>query len=189
VNDNTIAFELSNEDMTTQIYFAYIEILKCSKYETKNLVWVNRFGALDSYSFQLANKKNIQTEKKSYQRYYNGFGKQSVNGVSVFQNTNPIYYTKETQRITLNTNYLTEQESIAFRQLYSSPLIYLQATGDYLNDSAQYPHQSFPTISQTALLPVKLLADTYEIKQKVNEKLFQIEAEFEYSEPSYRQVI
>jgi hypothetical protein len=190
--DQTIQFNLSinytNPLGVQSEQFATITLFDCKKYEVKNIVWINRFGGLDSYSFILANRKSTQVEKKQYQRDYTDYGQTFIDPYNIFQNTSPTYYTKEIQKITINTEYLTDRESIIFRQLYSSPLIYLYAKGDYLFNNAEFPEQSFIGNTHSAFIPVKLNANAYEIKQKQNEKLYQIEAELEYSEPSYRQI-
>jgi hypothetical protein len=193
--DQTLYFniyvEYTNGLGTNTNKFSIVNMYDCRKYETKNIVWVNRFGALDSYSFILANRKQTQVERKQYQKDYSGYGQNFVDPYNIFENTSPTYYTKEIQSITINTDYITDRESVVFRQLYSSPLIYLFASGDYFtfNTNNQYPDRSFVLSQHSAFLPVKLKADTYEIKQKENEKLFQIEAQFEYSEPSFRQIV
>lgn len=171
--------------------FSIVKMYDCKKYQVQNIVWVNRFGALDSYSFILSSRKQTQSEKKQYQRDYTGYGRDYVDPYNIFQNTSPTFYTKETQTVTLNTEYITDRESTIFRQLYSSPLIYFYASGDYFtfNTDSAYPDRSFVFSQSSAFIPVKLNANSYEIKQKINEKLFQIQADFEYSEPSYRQIV
>jgi hypothetical protein len=187
VNDNTISFTLKINYGAISLEFSNITMLKCSKYEVKNIVWLNRFGGLDSYSFNLANRKQTKIERKNYQRDYLDYGRSFTNPYYIFQSTSPTFFTKESQTITINTNYISDQESIVFRQLYSSPLIYLFASGDYAYTNNN-PEFSFINASQFAFIPVKLIGDSYEIRQKENEKLFQIETQLEYSEPSYRQI-
>jgi hypothetical protein len=191
--DQTIDFDLTinytNGLGVQSNQFAVISMFNCKKYETKNIVWINRFGAIDSYAFILANRKQTQIERKQYQKDYSAYGQSFNDPYYIFENTSPTYYTKELQSITLNTEYITDKESIVFRQLYSSPLIYLYGKGDYIFNNAQYPSQSFVDATHSAFIPVKMKADSYEIKQKENEKLFQIEAQFEYSESSFRQIV
>jgi hypothetical protein len=189
VNSNTLYFKLHINGTISSNDFATITMYNCKKYEVKNLVWINRYGTLDSYSFVLASRKDISVERKMYQRDYTGYGQDYDNPYNVFQNTSPVFYTKETQVVTLNTDYITDVESIIFRQLYTSPFIYLYAEGDYNYANLPFPSDSFVNTTQQAFLPVKLKSDSYEIKQKINEKLFQIQAQFEYSEPSYRQIV
>ncbi len=93
----------------------------------------------------------------------------------IVKNINPIYYTKETQNWRIISDYLNDEQAELIRQLYSSPLVYLNIVNDnYITPS---------------WIPVKPNATSYEVKKTASDKLFNLELDLEFQLLNTRQVI
>lgn len=145
----------------------------CGKYEPIRVAYLNKFGAYDFFNFDLINRTSYNIERKSYQRQYNdGI---YINGSNVVKSINSTYYTKETQRWKLISDYLTDEQSYMIRDLYSSPIVFAYI----VNDTSIIP----------SWIPIKPLATSYELKTIVNDKLFNLELDAEYDIINTRQSI
>ena len=153
--------------------FSTIFIQGCGRYDPMRIAYLNKYGAYDFFNFDLVNKTTFQIEKKGYERNYNG-DIYEANGI-VVKNVNPVYFTKETQNWRIISDYLNDTQAELIRQLYSSPLVYLNLVNDnYITPS---------------WIPVKPNATTYEVKKTASDKLFNLELDVEFQLLNNRQVI
>jgi hypothetical protein len=137
------------------------------------LAYINKYGAFDFFNFDLVSKTTFDVERKGYERNYNGSIYEA--GGVVVKNINPIYYTKETQKWKIISDYLNDAQAETLRELYSSPLVYMNLVNDnYINFS---------------WIPVKPTATSYEVKKTAIDKVFNIELELEFGLINTRQVI
>lgn len=150
-----------------------IFVQSCGKYEPIRVAYLNKFGAYDFFNFDLINRTNYNIEKKSYQKEYTG--DVYINGSNVVKSINTTYYTKETQRWKLISDYLTDEQSVLIRDLYSSPIVF----ANIVNDTSIIP----------SWIPIKPLATSYELKTVINDKLFNLELDAEYDIINNRQSI
>lgn len=153
--------------------FATMFTQECGKFDPMRIAYLNKYGAFDFFNFDLVNKTTLSIEKKGYQRDYTG-SIFEADGVRV-KNINPVYYTKETQSWKVISDYLNDAQSELIRELYSSPLVYLNIVND------NYIRPSW--------IPVKPTATSYEIKKTASDKLFNLELDLEFGLENNRQVI
>lgn len=145
----------------------------CGQYDPMRLAYLNKFGVYDFFNFDLVSKTSFDVERKSYERNYTGSIYES-NGV-VVKNITPVYYTKETQKWKIISDYLNNEQAETLRELYSSPLVYMNLVNDnYINFS---------------WIPAKPTATSYEVKKTSIDKVFNIELELEFRLINNRQVI
>ena len=162
-----------NNGSARRYKFATMYTQACGKFDPMRIAYLNKYGTFDFFNFDLVNKTTLSIEKKGYQRDYNG-SIYEANGV-VVKNVNPIYYTKETQSWKVISDYLNDAQSELIRELYSSPLVYLNLVND------NYIRPSW--------IPVKPNPTTYEIKKTASDKLFNLEIDLEFGLENNRQVI
>lgn len=148
-------------------------VQSCGKYEPIRVAYLNHYGAFDFFNFDLINRTTYNIERKNYQREYSD--NIYINGSNVVKSISNTYYTKETQRWKLISDYLTDEQSVMIRDLYSSPLVY----GYFVNEAAIIP----------SWIPLKPLATSYELKTIINDKLFNLELELDYDIINTRQSI
>jgi hypothetical protein len=178
---NVKALELwcqyQSEDGPQQYIFANITYFNCSKYMPLRLAYLNKYGAFDLLNFDLVSRQSFDNIKKDYKRDFKGFIYEDNFFSPVVKNISPVYYTREQEKWRITSDYLTEQESKVARQLISSPLVYLvMPTEEIVGEGNVY-------------VPVKINMSTYEIKKSVNDKLFNLELDVEFSFQNYRQSI
>jgi hypothetical protein len=153
--------------------FATIYTQGCGRFDPMRLAYLNKFGAFDFFNFDLVSKTTFETERKRYERNYTG-SIYEANGIIV-KNINPIYYTKETQKWRITSDYLNNAQAETLRELYSSPLVYMNLVNDnYINFS---------------WIPVMPTATSYEVKKTAIDKVFNIELDLEIGLVNPRQVI
>jgi hypothetical protein len=162
-----------NNGSARRYKFATMYTQSCGRYDPIRIAYLNKYGAYDFFNFDLVNKTSFQIEKKGYERNYSGDIYEANN--IVVKNVNPIYYTKETQNWKIISDYVNDTQSELLRELYSSPLVYLNLVNDnYITPS---------------WIPVKPNATTYEVKKTASDKLFNIEMDVEFQLINQRQVI
>ena len=152
---------------------ATLYIQECGKYEPMRLAYLNRYGAYDFLNFDLVSRSTFDIERKSYQKDY--VDDVFVTGSNIVKNLNPVYYVKETQKWKINSDYLTDHQSELARQLYSSPLVYMNLVND--------------NFVENSWIPVKLVPNSYEMKKTINDKLFNLELDLEFGLVNTRQSI
>jgi hypothetical protein len=162
-----------NNGSARRAKFATIYTQGCGRFDPMRLAYINKYGAYDFFNFDLVSKTTFDVERKGYERNYNGSIYEA--GGVVVKNINPVYYTKETQKWKIISDYLNDSQAETLRELYSSPLVYMNLVNDnYINFS---------------WIPVKPTATSYEVKKTAIDKVFNIEMELEFGLINTRQVI
>jgi hypothetical protein len=162
-----------NNGSARRYKFSTLYTQSCGKYDPMRIAYLNKFGVYDFFNFDLVNKTSFQIEKKGYERNYSG-DIYEANGI-VVKNVNPIYFTKETQNWRIISDYINDVQAELLRELYSSPLVYLNLVNDnYITPS---------------WIPVKPNPTTYEVKKTASDKLFNLEIDVEFQLLNTRQVI
>ena len=162
-----------NNGSARRYKFATLYTQECGKFDPIRMAYLNKYGAFDFFNFDLVNKTTLTIEKKGYQRNYDGSIYQA--GGVIVKNINPVYFTNETQMWKIISDYLNDAQSELIRELYSSPLVYMNLVND------NYIRPSW--------IPVKPTATSYEIKKTATDKLFNLELDLEFGLENNRQVI
>ena len=162
-----------NNGSARRATFATIYTQGCGRHDPMRLAYLNKFGAFDFFNFDLVSKTSFDIERKGYERNYTGSIYED-NGI-VVKNINPIYFTKETQKWKIISDYLNNAQAELLRQLYSSPLVYMNLVNDnYISPS---------------WIPAQPSATSYEVKKTAIDKVFNIELDLEFGLINTRQII
>jgi hypothetical protein len=171
--DNIQLFANWNNGSARRASFATLYTQACGRHDPMRIAYLNKFGAFDFFNFDLVSKTSFDIERKGYERNYTGSIYED-NGV-VVKNINPIYFTKETQKWKIISDYLNNAQAELLRQLYSSPLVYMNLVNDnYISPS---------------WIPAQPSATSYEVKKTAIDKVFNIELDLEFMLINTRQVI
>jgi hypothetical protein len=171
--NNIQLFANWNNGSARRAKFATIYTQGCGRFDPMRLAYINKYGAFDFFNFDLVSKTTFDVERKGYERNYSGSIYEA--GGVVVKNINPVYYTKETQKWKIISDYLNDAQAETLRELYSSPLVYMNLVNDnYINFS---------------WIPVKPTATSYEVKKTAIDKVFNIELDLEFGLINTRQVI
>lgn len=140
--------------------FTYTE--PCSQYENIRLHYLNKLGGFDVFNFNKNKVHDLDIERKQFKAPLTiGYNK------SDRLKTN--YNTTINDKITINSDWISEEQSILLEQLATSPIIYLER-------------------SPTDFIAINILNSSYEIKTYLTDrKLFNVTFEIEYSYSRYRQ--
>lgn len=127
------------------------------KYTPKEIIFLNRFGAFESFVFQLANTERIKINRSSY----TNANPVSQLNYSKTDRRNTVSGVDMQQTFTVLSNWISEEESIWLKELLTSPTVFINESG--------------------TLIPITILTDTYDVFNKENRKLFNLKIDYEYT--------
>jgi hypothetical protein len=135
---------------------------ECSQYPTVRLHWMNKLGGFDSFNFNKNTINAMEIERKQFKAPLPiGYSKQDR------LKTN--YNTTINDKISINSDWITEAESTLLEELATSPVIYLER-------------------SATSFVAVNIINSNYEIKTFLTDrKMFNVTFDIEYTYSRYRQ--
>lgn len=139
---------------------------RCSKYEPIRLHWLNRLGGYDSFNFSLKSMESTDIDRSSYLSQEHNFTGTRWEYTKASRGTTD-YHVGTKKKLTVNTPYLNEAESIWMEDFATSPIVYQESGNELIAMSGK------PKLinKQTSL----------------NDKLMQYEFELEYSLTDMRQ--
>lgn len=150
---------------TSQTITYYIN-QRCSKYTPIRLHWLNRLGGFDSFNFSLKSTKKTEIERETYRQEHHRFtGNQWIYDSSSRGLTD--YHVSNMQKLTVNTPFLTEDESVWMEDFATSPVIYQEVNNKLIAMSGK---------------PKKIAEQT-----SLNDKLMQYTFDLDYSLTNNRQ--
>lgn len=134
----------------------------CSQYPTVRLHWLNKLGGFEAFNFNKNTINAMDIERKQFKAPLQI-------GYSQSDRLKTNYNTTINDKITINSDWISEEESLLLEQLATSPIIYLERSA---ND----------------FVAVNILNSSYEVKNYLTDrKLFNVTFEIEYSYSRYRQ--
>lgn len=140
----------------SEIYKIYYD-QECSSYPRRSLIWLNKYGAWDSFAFTLLSEESTDITSNTYNRQsgrFNGSGAYVYRLTDGFQMTMSKYMQ---DKLILNSDWIHEEvQQWLARELYESPRVYLN------NDFGSY-----------VLQPVNVTNANYLLKQRRKAGLIQ----------------
>jgi len=144
----------------------------CKGYESVRLVWQNRLGAWDYYTFTKKSIKRLKTKRKNYQQLEGTWNeavwrpKDHLGGMKVFD-------VKATESLTLNTDYVDNATAAWLEELFTSSQVYIinkfSATNPVYNFGAL--GMGFARYIHKYTEPVIVTSSKYTKKTKANDGL------------------
>ena len=136
---------------------------QCSIYDKVRLCFLNRQGGWDYFSFTLDSKKTVTISRTEYEKILNW-------NYSVGDRGQTVLAQKAEQRYTINSNWITQDDSIWLEELLTSPEIYVLGNTDSLGG---------PTTGYR--LPIIITDTTYEVKTAIRDRVFNLVVNFKYA--------
>ena len=135
---------------------------ECSQYPTVRLHWMNKLGGFDAFNFNKNTINAMEIERKQFKAPlpigYNTQDRLKTN-----------YNTTINDKISINSDWITEAESTLLEELATSPVIYLER-------------------STTDFVAVNITNSNYEIKTFLTDRrMFNVSFDIEYTYSRYRQ--
>lgn len=150
----------------SSISVRYNIIDPCTKYEPIRIHFLNKLGGFDSFTFDLLSRENNAIERKKYKRNLGAFSGSSY-VYNDLQRSNIIYDTQVNETLVINSNWITDSESIWLEELLTSPITYMETS------------QGIEVVNVTD--------SAYEVKKRVNDKLFNLTITLEKTYTKTRQ--
>lgn len=139
----------------------------CSRFEYIELMFLDRKGSFISYTFTLANRRNIGITRDDFKKNKGAYN--PVNNTWNYASTDAgrtNYKSNMKESLTVNSDWMSETQAYFLSQLFSSPVVYynVQNTGVYV--------------------PVICTESNYEFKTRQNQRLIQYTMSFDSANPS-----
>jgi len=157
-----------------QITKAYTIKINCPDtkgFESIRLCWLNQWGAWDYYTFTKKSVRSISTTGSTYQQQP-GTWNRAAYRVDSYKGGKKAFRVNATEKITMNTGFVSESENVMFEELTNSPEVYI--LNGYQTDA------NFAALNQY-VTPVRLTTSSFTKKTIANDKLIQYSFEVEKS--------
>jgi hypothetical protein len=136
------------------------------RYEVFTLHFMNRFGGFESRSFTKVSRKTVEIQKGEFGRLpytMNASGVISYyNANNVYNETRSVYSSQYMEKMTLNTDILTDGEYTWLGDLMLSPLVYMEMSGYFI--------------------PIAIVASDYEYRKSINDRLTNLTLNIEFGD-------
>lgn len=141
-------------------------VSQCSKYDAYRIHFLNKLGGFDSFTFNKSSRQTTNIDRDSYKKTV---GRLSGSNWSISKSDEHkrVIRTKLSDKLILNSDWITEETYQWLEELVSSPVVYWD------NDSV--------------LIPMTVSTSSYERKKQVNDKIFNLTIELEFTYDRYRQ--
>jgi hypothetical protein len=130
---------------------------KCSKYEPIRLHWLNRLGGFDTFNFNLKSEEETGIKRASYLQEEHNFTGTSWEYNTMSRGTTD-YHVSMQDKLTINTDFLTEAESVWMESFATSPVIYQEVNNQLIAMSGKAK-----MINKQTSLNDKLMQYTFEL--------------------------
>ena len=140
-------------------------------YESIRLCWLNQWGAWDYYTFTQKSIRSISTKGSTYEQLA-GTWNEAAYRVDSFKGGKKAFRVNATEKITMNSDFVSESENDMFEELINSPEVYIL--------EGYQPDITFSALNQY-VKPVRLTTSSFTKKTVANDKLIQYTFEVEKS--------
>ena len=182
IQGGTIEVTAFNDQIGGQISQKYIINLNCPTlkgFEPIRLTWLNQWGTWDYYTFKMKSTKTISTKGSTYQQL-EGSWNESAYRIDSFKGGKKSFRVNATEKITMNTDFVSESESEWFEELINSPEVYILKG---------YQSETIFTALNQYVTPVRLTTSSYTKKTVANDRLMQYTFEVEKSKTLRTQAV
>ena len=149
-------------------------------YEPIRLCWLNQWGAWDYYTFTQKSIKSTSTSGATYNQLA-GTWNESLYRPDSYKGGKKAFRVNATEKITMNSDFVTEDEAVIFEELINSPEVYLLK--GYVSGAET------TSVLNQYVTPVRLLTSSFTKKTIANDKLMQYNFEIEKSKTLRTQAV
>jgi hypothetical protein len=160
-----------NSSPISKEYTIKINCPNLKGYESIRLCWLNQWGAWDYYTFTQKSVRSISTKGSTYEQLA-GTWNEAAYRVDSYKGGKKSFRVNATEKITMNSDFVSESENDMFEELINSPEVYILE--GYQTDIA------FSALNQY-VKPVRLTTSSFTKKTVANDKLIQYTFEVEKS--------
>ena len=140
-------------------------------YESIRLGWLNQYGAWDYYTFTKKSIRTTSTQGSTYTQL-EGTWNQTRYRLETYRGGKKAFRVNATEKIRMNTDFVSEDFNVIFEELINSPEVYL------LDGFQTDP--SFSALNNY-VTPVRITTSSFTKKTRANDNLIQYTFEIEKS--------
>jgi len=155
----------------SQQYTININCPDTKGFESIRLCWLNQWGVWDYYTFTKKSVRSISTKGSTYEQLA-GTWNEAAYRVDSYKGGKKNFRVNATEKIKMNTDYISESENDMFEELINSPEVYILE--GYQTDG------TYSALNQY-VKPVRLTTSSFTKKTVANDKLIQYSFEVEKS--------
>ena len=148
-------------------------------FEAIRLAWLNQWGTWDYYTFNMKSTRTLTTNRTSYTQL-GGTWNESTFKISDYKGGKKNFRVNSTEKIKLNTDFVTEAEGVWLEELINSNEVYI--LNGFSSDVSN-------TITNKYVDPVVLTTSSYVKKTIANDKVMQYTIEIEKSKMKRTQAV
>jgi len=142
-------------------------------FEPIRLCWLNQWGGWDYYTFNMKSTKTFTTKGSTYNQLGGSWDKVAYK-LNSFKGGMKSFRMNTTEKITINTDYISEEEGKAFEVLINSPEVRILT--DYVEEtSSEFDENA----NNNYVIPCRLTTQSITRKTKANDNLIQFTFEIE----------
>ena len=164
------AFNVSNTAIS-KTYTINVNCPDLKGFESIRLCWLNQWGAWDYYTFTKKSVRSISTKGSTYEQLA-GTWNEAAYRVDSYKGGKKAFRVNATEKIKMNTDFISADENEMFEELINSPEVYI--LDGYQTDG------TFSALNQY-VKPVRLTTSSFTKKTVANDKLIQYSFEVEKS--------
>jgi hypothetical protein len=176
----TVEAQKQNTDEISKLYTIKLNCPNGKGYEPIRLCWLNQWGAWDYYTFTQKSIKSTSTSGATYNQLA-GTWNESLYRPDSYKGGKKAFRVNATEKITMNSDFVTEDDAVIFEELVNSPEVYL------LKGYEDIVETSF--VLNQYVTPVRLLTSSFTKKTIANDKLMQYNFEIEKSKTLRTQAV
>ena len=164
----------ANENITkiSSTYSIHINAPDGKGYESIRLTWLNQWGVWDYYTFTKKSTKTISTKGTTYEQL-GGTWNELRYFPDGFSGGKKAFRVNATEKIKMNTDFVTENDTVMFEELINSPEVYI--LGTFNADDVDN------LVLNTYVTPARITTSSFTRKTVANDKLMQYTFEVEKS--------
>jgi len=150
----------------------YVNCPNQKGYESIRLTWLNQWGVWDYYTFTQKSIRSTSTQGSTYNQL-EGTWNEGKYRIDSYKGGKKAFRVNATERITMNTDFVTEADSVVFEELINSPEVYMLKGYENIVETTSALNQY--------VIPVRLTTSSFTKKTIANDKLMQYTFEVEKS--------
>tara|TARA_R110000751_G_scaffold82113_1_gene165331 strand:+ start:667 stop:2079 length:1413 start_codon:yes stop_codon:yes gene_type:complete len=143
-------------------------------YEAIRLAWLNQWGVWDYYTFNMKSTRSISTNRTSYTQQ-GGTWNEGKFKIAGYKGGKKNFRVNSTEKITLNTDFVSESDGVWFEELINSSEVYI------INEYDGTETSPYNDITNKYVEPARITNSSYTRKTVANDKLMQYTIEIEKS--------
>ena len=146
---------VANASYVVSEYRFYKIDTQCSNYDKQRLVFLNRMGGYDYFNFTLDSKRSINITRTEYEKILNW-------NYTIGDRGKTILAQKAEAKMTMNSNWITENEATWLEELLTSPDVYILTTN-------------------STKLPIIITDNSYEVKTYLRNQVFNLVLNYKFA--------